>query len=201
MNKNLELAQFVLEKGTYFLGTDISKIDTANFFIDNIKQELGIFEEEIKEFVDLLEKLKIISSVSYVPADTINSELTGFSYECEMNIPKMKEFIEHGAGGATIFDPVKSCIYFGFNELKIPRDTDQYYFCKTMYENESNKWVSWDMIYDEMQDPNDDPDKELKNKRWKNVYDTMSEINKKASKILNINKLFKYEKREFLRTI
>jgi hypothetical protein len=192
--RNLELAQFVLEKGTNFCGADFTKIDSATFFIDNIKQKLGIFEKEIKEFIDLLERLRIVDKVSYVSAYAINPEMTGFAFECEMDIPKMKEFIKRGAGESTIFDQIKSQIILGHKELHIPRNTNQFYFCKIMYEHPINEWVEWDEIYEEMQG-------DLETGTWKKVYDVMIEVNKKAKLELNINEFFKYENHQFLRTI
>ncbi|MFA5232734.1 MAG: hypothetical protein WC410_03650 [Candidatus Paceibacterota bacterium] len=199
-NTNLKLAQYVLEKGTSFCGVDFAKIDTATFFIEHIKEELGIFEKEIREFIDLLERLRIVDKVTYVDASTINPEITGFAYECEMNIPKMKEFIERGAGEATVFDPIKSTLTFKSKEFSVPRDTDQFEFCKKMYEYPTDQWVSWDLIYSEakgLKTIQTIPEKG----KWKVVYDTMIEINKKAKEKLGIVKLFKYNKHEFLRTI
>lgn len=202
-NTNLQLAQFVLEKGTDLAGIfgDIApKIDSATFFIDPIKQELGIFENEIKQFIDLLESLRIIDKVHYVEAYTINPEMTGFAFECEMDIPKMKEFIKRGAGDVTLFDTTESQITYGLSEVKIPRDTGQFYFCKKMYEYPTDQWVSWDLIYSEAQGLKEIQQVPEKGK-WKIVYDTMTEINKKAKEQLGIDGLFQYNKHEFLRTI
>lgn len=200
---NLQLAQFVLEKGTDLAGIfgDIApKIDSATFFIDPIKQELGIFENKIKQFVDLLENLRIIDKVHYVEACTVNPEITGFAFECEMDIPKMKEFIKRGAGDVTLFDTTESQITYGLSEVKIPRDTGQFYFCKKMYEYPTNQWVSWDLIYSEAQGLKEIQQVPEKGK-WKIVYDTMTEINKKAKEQLGIDGLFQYNKHEFLRTM
>jgi hypothetical protein len=197
---NLKLAQYVLEKGTDLFGIEaFTKIDSATFFIDNIKQDLGIFEKEIREFIDLLEELRIVDKVRYISADAINPELTGFAFDCEMDIPKMKEFVKRGAGEITIFDPVESRIVFSLSELRISRDTGQFYFCKKMYEYPTDQWVSWDLIYSEAQGLKliqMEPGKE----KWKVIYDTMTEINNKAKTKLGINDLFKYNKHEFLRT-
>jgi hypothetical protein len=200
---NLQLAQFVLEKGTALAGIfgDIApKIDSATFFIDPIKEELGIFENEIKGFVDLLESLRIIDKVHYGEAHTINPQMTGFAFDCEMDVPKMREFIKRGAGDSTIFDPTESQITFGLNEVKIPRDTGQFYFCKKMYEFPTDQWVSWDLIYSEAQGLKEIQQIPQKGE-WKKVYDTMTEINKKAQDRLGIKELFQYNKHEFLRTI
>ena len=94
-DKNLELANFVLNNCTCALGTDLLKIDFATFFIDSMKQELGMFEREIEEFVELLGSLEIIDEVRYIDAASINPEMTGKAYECEMNILRMKEFIKN----------------------------------------------------------------------------------------------------------
>lgn len=198
---NLKLAQYVLEKGTDLFGIEaFTKIDSATFFIDNIKQDLGIFEKEIREFIDLLEELRIADKVRYISADAINPELTGFAFECEMDIPKMKEFIKRGAGeDITIFDQTESRIIFGLNEIRIPRDTGQFYFCKKMYEYPTNQWVSWDLIYCEAQGLKEIQQVPEKGK-WRIIYDAMAEINKKAQEKLGIKELFQYNKHEFLRT-
>lgn len=201
-NTNLQLARYAFEICTDLAGTfgaDAARIDTAVFFVNDIKQEFGIFEKEIREFIDLLEKLRVVDNVAYIDATAVNPEKTGFAYECEMDTKKMEEFINRGAGEATVFDPVKSRITFEFKELQIPRDTDQFEFCKKMYEYPADQWVSWDLIYSEakgLKTIQIDPGKE----KWKVVYDTMTEINKKAKEKLGIERLFKYDKHEFLRT-
>jgi len=195
-NKNLELARYVLEKGTCLCGTGLSKIDSATFFIDLIKQDIGVFEREIKEFVELLESLEIIDNVEYIDACLVNPEISGNAYNCEINVPKMKEFIISGAGDRTVFDEISSQIIFKLKKLSIPKNSKQFYFCKKMYEHEINKWVSWDEIYDEMSGTDEAP-----KGAWKIIYDVMSELNKKVYKELGIKKLFDYNKHEFLRTI
>lgn len=194
-NKNLELARYVLENGACLCGTDLVKVDSATFFIDLIKQDIGVFEREIKEFVELLESLGIIDNVRYVDACQINEEISGNAYECEMNVSKMKEFIKSGAGDRTVFDEISSQIIFKLKKLSIPKNSKQFCFCKKIYEHEINEWISWDEIYDEMSGTDEAP-----KGAWKIVYDVMSELNKKADNELSIKKLFDYNKHEFLRT-
>jgi hypothetical protein len=194
-DKNLKLAEYVLERGTCLCGTDLSQIDSATFFIDPIKQDIGMFEKEIKEFVELLESLEIIDNVRYVNACEINEEISGNAYECEVNVQKMKEFIKNGAGDRTVFDEISSQIIFKLKKLSIPKNSKQFYFCKKMYEHEINEWISWDEIYDEMSGTDNAP-----KGAWKITYDAMSELNKKVDKELGIKKLFDYNKHEFLRT-
>lgn len=194
-DKNLKLAEYVLERGTCLCGTDLSQIDFATFFIDQIKQDIGMFEREIREFIELLESLGIIDNVRYIDASEINEEISGNAYECEMNVLKMKEFIKSGAGDKTVFDEVNSRIIFKIKKLSIPKNSKQFYFCKKMYEHEINEWISWDEIYEEMSGTDDAP-----KGAWKIIYDVMSELNKKVDKELGIKKLFDYNKHEFLRT-
>jgi hypothetical protein len=91
-----KIAQFVLDTGTYTLGIGYNGIDSATFFIDSIKHEFGIFDNEIKEFIDLLEELRIIDHVCYIKASEINSSLSGFAYDAEVSIPRLKDFIKNG---------------------------------------------------------------------------------------------------------
>lgn len=94
MNLNQKLAQYVLDIGTYSFGiSEEWKLDSMTFFIDEIKQKFGIFEKEIKDFVELLAENNIINHVSYVQAHTINPKFSGYAYECEVSIPRLKEFI------------------------------------------------------------------------------------------------------------
>jgi len=94
------MAQFVWDTGTYTRDTIDTNIDRAIFFIDSIKEKFGVFEKDIKEFVDLLKELEIINNVSYGESDTMDPEfytgMSGFAYDAEVSIPRLKDFIKHG---------------------------------------------------------------------------------------------------------
>lgn len=197
LDKNIEFSQYILDECTIFFGIEsMSKVDSATLEIKKAKRILGVFEIEIKEFLHFLEKLNIINKLIYVEYGDESS------WEFDINVAKMKDFIQQGAGSKTVFDSLNSHIYFNLEELSIPRDTDQFYFCKKMYEYQTKQWVSWDEIYEEMKGVKSDNFMTKTEKYfWKIVYDTMTEINKKAKDKLKIEELFKYEKHEFMRTI
>lgn len=99
MTQDQEIAQYVLDTGTFSFGElEEMKIDTATFFIDDIKQKFGIFENDIKKLVVLLGGLEIIHEVRYVEASKINPEVSGYAFDSEVSIPRLKDFIKHGAG-------------------------------------------------------------------------------------------------------
>jgi len=92
---NQKLAQYVLDNCTfvYEIVGDHIKIDTAWVFVEKIKTKFDVLDKEIGEFVYLLRDLNIVDKISYVSADTLKAGMSGYAYDCEVSIPRLKDFI------------------------------------------------------------------------------------------------------------
>jgi hypothetical protein len=91
-----DIAQYVLDTGSYTFGIGYNGIDSLTIFINSVKEKFGIFDREVKEFVDFLENKNIIDKVFYIEANAINPQIDGFAYDCEVSIQRIKSFIKNG---------------------------------------------------------------------------------------------------------
>jgi hypothetical protein len=80
----------------------------------------------------------------------------------------------------------ESAIIIGKYKCKIPRNTKEEDFCICMFEKEKNKWTSWDIIAEDINEENEEIDKKAR----RAIQDKMYSINKKIQKTINTNDKF-----------
>jgi len=95
-----------------------------------------------------------------------------------------------------IFITKEGLILFQDKKCKIPHDTKQYDLCKIMFSKATNKRVSWDEIADNWKGYSiglyKGKDK-IRKEEWREVYDAVNAVNRKAKQKLKIDKLFQYK--------
>jgi hypothetical protein len=86
-------------------------------------------------------------------------------------------------------------LILGTKTILFGKDTNQYYVCKFMFEQEPKKHYSWDEIYESIAGI-DDPEP----KQWKKINNAVSGINEKVKLILNTNdELLTYKNKGVIR--
>ena len=97
------------------------------------------------------------------------------------------------------FSNDKGVIKIGIENIQLPPYKNEHYFCRTMFKQPKNKFMSWDEIYQEItgEDPFNEP---LNKNGWRVVYDAMESLNKRIKKNINTDeKLFIWKEKMVMR--
>jgi hypothetical protein len=188
IQKVCEILQLYYDKfGKKFVFSENNNIDSIKFKIEN---ELRVYETIIY-FVQ--EKYVTINDCSFVPLDDryiLSFRLTFNKSPNEIyNIEndKTKQESRILIKSKLRFDPKKSIISYGDKICEIPKWTNQYIVCKTIFDHKIGEIIDEGEIHFELDRT------ELKEKK-RTIYDAIRTINKKAEEKLQIEHLLIWER-------
>ncbi len=107
------------------------------------------------------------------------------NYLRRLQIKKLEAEMQVKEAGKPFFDSEISCIYLAGKLIKITKNTDQFYLCKTILKNEKSMAKEWDRdVLAEKLGGN------AESVNWHKIYNAAREVNKKIAVKTSIEDFF-----------
>jgi len=106
------------------------------------------------------------------------SKIYNIANQLGLNKELFNNYVSKNKKSVSKFSENSSEIAWNGIKISIPKDTDEFDFCKIMFELKPFQKISWDLVFEKIEESEPEGDK----KEWHKIYNTMRRVNFKIHK-------------------